>query len=174
MTLDERRERDRFTVMKILKADGLRFYEMVPKLRAMGLLGCQKCDDPENQRRTREGVVCVTCENVVNQEWHRNLTRLSEDDAAMLEVKWEWLEAHRHMARLCRKHAVRKEKIGDTVVSFMDNKAARLYLAIMDKLAKFHGINVAVPLKPPIDRRKANVYRHASAGGGGSDSDIAN
>lgn len=102
-------ELDRWRALKVLKGEGLRWGEIATRLQKLGLLSCPNCSDPAYQRRNLRGeTTCTTCETKIAHEWKRNLAKLSEDEADILEVKWAWLEAHEFIARTCRERHVQK------------------------------------------------------------------
>lgn len=96
--------------MKHLRIEGVRqFSRMVPRLRELGLLSCQRCDDPASQRRNLDGaMICIACENTASVFWNRNLARLKEDEVDILEVRWETIEVFREIRAIALKQAVRQ------------------------------------------------------------------
>lgn len=97
-------EETRWRQMKALKCEGLSFAEMVPRLAEMDLVACRNCEGGvPKTRKTKSGLeICTTCEDTLTQFWRRNIPRLKAEEADILEVKSEWLDAKRFVMRTCR------------------------------------------------------------------------
>lgn len=150
--------------MRLMFAEGLTYGEMVPRLATLGLVSCRNCENGTPKTRvTRSKLeVCTTCEDTISQFWRRNLARLKPQEADALEIRWEWEEAHRFIARKCRAHCVtvttivtsRTEVSAEgnpvTVVTTrteerLDKGAMRLLSLVHDKLARFGGQEIDEP-----------------------------
>jgi hypothetical protein len=180
-TETEHSERDRWQVMKVMRAEGKEFAEMVPALIDLGLLECRT---GHRTRVTGKGAtVCATCEGTISQDWRRGLARLTEQEADALAVKGAWIEAHEFIRDTCRKKAVtlaRKtvtrtegEAKITTVTEWwqINNGLLRLMADVSDKLARVAGVTVdAVAPQPvvPVDLHFHERDDDSSAG------DIAN
>lgn len=169
--------------MKVMRAEGLPWYEISAILIEEGLLECHT----DHRSRTLGakaggGQVCETCDNTARQQWKRYLPRLSEDEADVMEVRWEWIEAHRFIAKTCRARYIQTARITTTKTELIAGKEVetktvreevrintdllRLLSATEDKIARFAGVDIDDPESvDPVPRGKVNVNR-ATAGNG--------
>ena len=160
-------ELDRWTVMRVLRAQRYTFSAMVPVLVSLGLIECQK--DHRSRVRLGDGeTICVTCENNLSVYWSRGLVRLGERSIDPKEAKGAWFEDYEFIMQMCRENAVGPAKRTTTrtteVVEIVDGKEVktintvrnvtefktanhgllRLLADVRDKMARVGGFNVAV------------------------------
>lgn len=127
------REQVRFRRMKVMKAEGLSYAEMVPKLHELGLIECRNCEaGTPTKRVTKSGEeICTTCEDTIQTFFRRNLESLTWREAELLELRWEWFAVKRQIARKC--------------ITRGDTADLRLASEIMNELARFVGIDLEMP-----------------------------
>lgn len=157
---------DRWTVMRVLRAERYSFPAMIPVMIEMGLLECQD-DHRFRVRRDNSETVCVTCENTLLVYWRRGLAKLGEKTIDPTEAKGAWFEDHEFIMQMCRENAVGPAKRTTTrtteVVEIVDGKEVkttntvrnvaefrvinpallRLLSDVRDKMARVAGFNVA-------------------------------
>lgn len=160
-------ELDRWTVMRVLRAERYSFPAMIPILAALGLVACQD-DHRFRIRRDNGETVCVTCENTLLVSWRRGLVRLGEQTIDPHEARGAWFEDHGLIVQLCLENAVgpatstttrttetvevvdgREVKTTNTVRNVREFRVInagllRLLSDVRDKMARVTGFNVAV------------------------------
>lgn len=188
------REAERWKQMKILRAQGLEFWEWVKPLHARGLLECRNCKaGTPNNRVTSDGdEVCMTCEDTLTQFWRRNIRRLAVEEAVVLEVKGEWIAAHQHIAKTCLRNMVVTAEVttektviekrtrvenGKEIVDLvpvtttttrrehkMNVSVARLLGDVQDKMAKMAGLDVTDPAGATPPPPRKKMHVHRDDG----------
>lgn len=159
-------ELDRFTVMRVLRAERFSFPAMIPVLVELGLLECHD-DHRFRVRRDNGESVCISCENNLAVFWKRGLARLGEKAIDPKEAKGAWFEDHEFIMQMCRENAIGPAKRTTTrtteTVEIVEGKEVkttntvrnvtefrvinhgllRLLSDVRDKMARVGGFNVA-------------------------------